>query len=97
MCESEYFEFFSGERRYVEGYVLPQKNGETVVINSAKFELSKAFSDEIIATGKCDINGGVFSVLLDFLNLPAGEYSVKFALEVGGETAIERVGVSVKE
>lgn len=97
MCESEYFEFFSGERRYVEGYVLPQKNGETVVINSAKFELSKAFSEEIVATGKCDINGGQFSILLDFLNLSPGEYSVKFTLAVGGETVIEKVGMSVKE
>lgn len=96
MCESEYFEFFSGEKRYIEGCVLPQKNGETVVINSAKFELSKAFSEEIVATGKCDINGGTFSVLLDFLELKPGEYGLKFTLEVGGETVIERVGVSVK-
>lgn len=96
MCESEYFEFFSGEKRYVEGCVLPQKSGETVVINSAKFELSKAFGEENIATGNCEIDGGQFSVLLDFLELKPGEYGLKFTLEVGGEMVIERVGVSVK-
>lgn len=96
MCETEFFEFYSGEKRYIEGSVLPQRQGEIVVINSAKFELSKAFGDEVIYEGKCDTDGGSFSVLLDFLNLPAGEYSVKFALEVGGETVIERVGVSVR-
>lgn len=96
MCETEFFEFYTGEKRYIEGSVLPQKNGEIVVINSAKFELSKAFGEEKIANGDCEKDGGRFWVLLDFLNLPAGEYSVRFTLEVGGETVIERVGVSVR-
>lgn len=96
MCETEYFEFYSGEKRYIEGSVLPQKQGETVIINSATYKLSKAFGDEVIYEGKCDINGGSFSVLLDFLDLTAGEYSVRFTLSVGGERVVEKVGVSVK-
>ncbi len=91
---AEYFEFYVGEKRELEGYVLPETRGETVVINSAKYEVRKELSEEVIQSGSCDIDGNNFKAMLSFTE--AGRFYYRVTLTVGEETVIDEAVITVK-
>lgn len=94
MCGEEYIDFYVGEVRELDGCVLPQRGGETVVITSAKYEVTPERSEEIITSGNCRINGNEFSATLTFHE--SGIYVFTVTIEVGTEKVIEKAYIRVR-
>lgn len=95
MCDAEYIKFFRGERREIEGYALPKQTGETVVITSAEYEVTKDSDGTVAAKGSCDIDGNTFRALLSFDE--AGDYVFIVSLVIGEEALIEKAYICVTE
>ena len=93
-CGNEYIEYYVGEKREFEGYALPKNTGETVVITSAKYKVTRAYSDEVIFSGNCEIDGNKFRTMLSF-NEP-GNYVFTVTLSIGDEEPIEKAYICVK-
>lgn len=93
MCD-EYITFYVGEKDEVEGYVQPRKAGETVVINSARYEITDEISEALVAEGICDIDGNHFSAMLSFTE--PGDYIFAVYLKVGDAEPVEKAYIRVK-
>lgn len=93
MCD-EYITFYVGEKDEVEGYVQPRKAGETVVINSARYEIIEEISEALVAEGICDIDGNHFSAMLSFAE--PGDYIFAAYLKVGDAEPVEKAHIRVK-
>ena len=93
MCD-EYMTYYVGEKDEVEGYVQPRKAGETVVINSARYEITDEISEALVAEGICDIDGNHFSAMLSFTE--PGDYIFAAYLRVGDAEPVEKAHIRVK-
>ena len=94
MCGNEYIEYYVGEKRELEGYALPKTAGETVVITSAKYEVTREYGEEVILSGDCEIDGNAFRAMLSFSE--AGNYVFTVTLSIGEEEPIEKANICVK-
>lgn len=94
MCD-EYITYYVGEKDEIEGYVQPKTAGETVVITSARYEITKEYSDEIVAEGSCNIDGNHFSAMLSFSQ--PGNYIFAAYLKVGDAEPVETAHITVKK
>lgn len=88
------FCFYAGEEKYVEAKAAAAKRNQTVVIDSAMYELSKKAGGDVVETGECEIRGDKVRFLLRTAEV--GTYSLKITVSAGEETIIQRVPVSVK-
>ena len=87
--------FYEGEKKEISGVVRPKNTGEAVIISSAKYEVTKLFSnDTVIKSGECEVNGSNFTVLLEFLD--TGKYRFEVTIAVGREVIIERADINVR-
>lgn len=88
-------DFYKGERKEVSAVIRPKNSNESVVIISAKYEVTKLFGDnEIVKTGECETNGNKFIVLLEFLD--TGKYRLEITVAIGREVIIERADINVR-
>ena len=94
MCGEEYIDYYVGEKKRLEGYVLPRNAGETVVMTSAKYEVTREFGEEVVASGNCDIDGSGFSAMLSFGE--PGNYVFTVTLSIGEEEPIEKAYIRVE-
>lgn len=92
MCD-EYITFYVGEKDEIEGYVQPKTAGETVVINSARYEITEEIADALVAEGVCDIDGNHFSAMLSFKE--PGDYIFAAYLKVGDAEPVEKAHIRV--
>lgn len=94
MCDKE-FVFYEGEKRELTATIRSVKGDETVVITSAKYEVTKYYDeDEVVSQGACEIEGNEVIVFLEFLQ--QGSYQVKITVTVGREEIIKKIGVKVR-
>lgn len=92
MCDK--LKFYKGERREVTALVRSGNSKETIVIALAEFEVRKQFSEEVVQSGTCEINGAEATALLD-LSLPSGSYIAKITAYVGREIIIREAQVEI--
>lgn len=92
-CGNEYIDFYVGEKQYLEGYATPKTAGETVVITSATYEVTKEYSDEVVFSGNCEFDGNKFRALLTFPE--AGNYIFTVTLRIGEEEPKETAYICV--
>ena len=93
MCGENYFRYYVGEKRELGGRVAPEIAGETVVITSARYEIKKRYTDEIITKGNCEFEGDEFSAMLSFDE--PGDYVFTVYLKVGAEEPVEKADICV--
>lgn len=93
MCD-EYITYYVGEKDEIEGYVQPKKAGETVVINSARYEITEEITEALVDEGNCDIVGNHFSAMLSFAQ--QGNYVFKVYLKVGDAEPVETAHITVR-
>lgn len=87
--------FYKGEKREVTATVRSRNPKETVVIASAEYEVRKQFSEEVVQSGTCEINGAEATCCLD-LNLPCGNYEIEIKSCVGREVIIKKARVEIE-
>ena len=92
MCD-EYIDYLVGEKSEIEGYVSPKKMGEVVVITRATYEVTKEYSDEVVYSGVCVVDGDHFRTLLTFEE--AGNYIFTVTLHIGEEMPKEKAYIRV--
>lgn len=85
--------FFKGEKRLVDLKVIPTDPNEIAVIKSAKYELIDSETEKVIEHGQCESDTDNLTVLLRCEK--SGSYVLKFKIEVGRETYIDKVKVRV--
>lgn len=93
MC-GEYLEYYVGEKDSIGGYVLPKTAGETVVINSGKYELKREITEEVVASGDCEVDGCNFEAMLQFTE--EGSFIFEVTLIIGDMVAKEQTSVKVR-
>lgn len=94
MCD-EHITFYVGEKDEIVGYVQPNVAGETVVISSAKYEITEEISEELVSEGVCSVDGNHFNVMLSFSK--PGNYIFAVYLRVGDKEPVEKVHITVKK
>ena len=92
MCE--YLEYYVGEKDSIGGYVLPKTAGETVVINSGKYELKREITEEVVSAGVCSVDGSNFEAMLHFTE--EGSFIFEVTLIIGDKVVIEQTPIKVK-
>lgn len=92
MCD-EYIDYLVGEKSEIEGYATPKTAGETVVITRATYEVTKEYSDEVVYSGVCVVNGDRFRALLTFEEV--GNYIFTVTLHIGDEEPKEKAYIRV--
>lgn len=93
MC-GEYLEYYVGEKDSISGYVLPKTAGETVVINSGKYELKREITEEVVTSGSCEVDGCNFEAMLQFTE--EGSFIFEVTLIIGDMVEIEKIPVKVR-
>lgn len=84
MCNEE-FKFFKGEKTIITATMFPFRSCETVVVTSAEFELISKFDRNTIQSGTCEYEKNEAHVLLDFTDVPEGNYELRVTMEAGVE------------
>lgn len=84
--------FYAGERKEVSGRIVLKNPDEVIVISSARYELiDKNYN--IVENGSCEVDNDMVTVLLGINQ--CGRYELKFIVQVGKETIIEKATVFV--
>lgn len=94
MCD-EYITYLVGEKDEIEGYVQPRKAGETVVITSARYEITDEITEALIDEGICKFDGNHFSAMLSFTQ--PGNYIFTVYLKVGDAEPAEKAHIAVRK
>lgn len=93
----ETLEFLTGEKKYLVGEAVPLDRNETVVINSARYELTRCVGGEKLENGECEVDAsstGKWRLLLGIAE--KGNYTLTVTLEIGKETVKKRVNIVVR-
>ncbi len=93
----ETIDFLSGERKILSGNAVPIDPCETVVINSARYELVSCGTSLILENGECEISENDKSRYQLLLGIDKkGSYELTVTLEIGRETIKKRVNIKVR-
>lgn len=93
----ETIEFISGERKLLVGEAVPLDKNETVVIDDAKYMLTKCASDEEVESGECEVDSGGTGKWRLLLEMDTkGNYALTVTLKIGRETVKKRVNIVVR-
>lgn len=92
MYYRETIEFYAGEKKYIDILVVPKNQNDTVVINSAVYELLK--EEEVVETNDCKTDGAHIEILLgiDIEDV----YTLKVTVIIGAETFIQKSTIVVR-
>ena len=85
-------EFYVGEKKYVDAIVRTKDEKDLVIINRASWEIYENPEAKPI-TGSCFVSGDKVSALIE--TNKKGNFILKFIVEIGSETIIEKIALRV--
>ena len=86
-------QFEAGEVRRIEYKAQSNKEGETIVITWAKWELKDPRTEHVIDFGKSDIDGVTIISLVPLMN--EGKYIFELTVKIAPEVIKERLDIRV--